>query len=107
MTAKEHNKLLGIFLLIQGGLQTLGGAFVGLIYGGMGTFLLNARGAEERTMGGIFIVLAIVIAMLTPAAREWIAWIGSAVSAVSAGAGLAAIRAARSGLGRLRTQSGR
>ncbi|MEJ7701565.1 MAG: hypothetical protein WKF71_18255 [Pyrinomonadaceae bacterium] len=43
MTAKEHNKLLAIFFLINGGLQALGGIFVTLIYGGIGAaFMVNA-----------------------------------------------------------------
>ena len=64
MTAKEHNKLLSIFFFIQGGLQVLGGIFAALIYGGMGAMMLStARRSEEQTMGGIFLVLAIVVAI--------------------------------------------
>lgn len=61
MTAKEHNKLLGIFFLVNGGLQAFGGILLVLIYGGLGaTLLSNARQSEERTMGGIFLVAGIV-----------------------------------------------
>ena len=56
MTAKDHNKLLGIFFLIYGGLQAFGGIFATLIYGGMSaTLMSNARRGEEQTMGGIFL----------------------------------------------------
>lgn len=63
MTGKDHNKLLSIFLLIHGGLQAFGGIFIVLIYGGIGvSFLSMARKNEEQAMGGIFLVLAIIIA---------------------------------------------
>ena len=63
MTAKDHNKLLSIFLLVQGGLLLSGGLFFTLIYGGIGlSFLTMARKSEEQTIGGIFLVLALIIA---------------------------------------------
>jgi hypothetical protein len=62
MTAKDHNKLLSIFFFVHGGLQALGGIFITLIYGGMGTAMLStARRSEEQTIGGIFLVLGVVI----------------------------------------------
>ncbi len=65
MTVKEHNKLLSVFFLVQGGLQVFGGIMVTLIYGGMGiAFLSNARRSEEQTIGGIFLVLAVVIGLI-------------------------------------------
>jgi hypothetical protein len=65
MTARDHSKLLGIFFMIQGGLQLFAGVLVGLIYGGMGVmFLSTARRAEEQTMGGIFLVMSVVIGLL-------------------------------------------
>jgi len=63
MTAKDHNKLLSIFLLVHGGLQLIGGLFFALIYGGIGlSFLSMARKNEEQMMGGIFLVLSVIIA---------------------------------------------
>jgi hypothetical protein len=63
MTGKDHNKLLSIFHLIQGGLQAFGGIIVALVYGGLGFAMRqSARGGEEQIMGTIFIVLAFVIA---------------------------------------------
>jgi len=65
MTAKEHNKLLGIFMLVQGGLQAFGGIMVGLIYGGIGAFVMtNSRRSEEQAMGGIFIAMAFIVGIL-------------------------------------------
>jgi glucan phosphoethanolaminetransferase (alkaline phosphatase superfamily) len=64
MTARDHNKLLGIFFLIHGGIQLFCGIFVALIYGGMGTMFLATGRQEERVMGGIFLVLAVVVGLL-------------------------------------------
>ena len=65
MTAKEHNKLLAIFHLVQGGLQVFGGIFVGLIYGILGLAIAgNATRPQDQFMGTIFIVLAFVVAPL-------------------------------------------
>ena len=63
MVAKDHNKLLSIFMLVQGGLQLFAGLIVGLIYGGMGLgFFAQARTDEERMVGGIFMVMAFIVA---------------------------------------------
>ncbi|MGI9035403.1 MAG: hypothetical protein ACR2GD_05125 [Pyrinomonadaceae bacterium] len=63
MVAKDHNKLLGIFHLIQGGLQAFAGLIVALVYGGMGmAFRTNAHSPEEQMMANIFIILAFVVA---------------------------------------------
>ena len=65
MTAKEHNKLLSIFMLVQGGLQLLGGLMGALIYGGMGLAFLGAGTREdEQIMGGIFLAVALIIVPL-------------------------------------------
>jgi hypothetical protein len=62
MTAKEHNKLIGVFMLIQGGLQIFGGLMAALIYGGMGLGMMSqARSSEQQTIAGVILVLAIVI----------------------------------------------
>lgn len=62
MTAKEHNKLLGIFMLVQGGLQIFGGILCAVIYGGMGlSFMSRAQTSEERTVGNILLIMAIVV----------------------------------------------
>lgn len=65
MQAREHNKLLGIFLLVNGGLQVLGGLICILIYGGMGVAMLtSARRSEEQSIGLVFLVLAVVVGIL-------------------------------------------
>ena len=66
MTAKDHNKLLGIFLLVHGGLQAFGMLIAALIYGGMGTFMLaNARRSEEQMVGWIVIGMILFLLFLT------------------------------------------
>ncbi len=63
MTARDHNKLLSIFHLIQGGLQAFAGIFLAIIYGALGlAFRSSAQQPEQQFMGTIFLVLAFVIA---------------------------------------------
>ena len=65
MTAKDHNRLLSIFFLIQGGLQLFIGILMAAIYGGVGGVMLStARKQEEQMVGGIFVVLAVCIGIL-------------------------------------------
>ncbi|HCA58546.1 MAG TPA: hypothetical protein DEP46_11235 [Blastocatellia bacterium] len=65
MTPQEHNRLISIFFHVQGGLQVLGGLMVAVIYGGMGGFFLTAgNGVEQQLIGGIFIIMAIFVAVL-------------------------------------------
>ena len=65
MTARDHNKLLSILFFIMGGLQLLGGVIIGLIYGGLGAMMLSsARRTEEQTVGGVFLVMAVVVALI-------------------------------------------
>ena len=50
-------------MLVQGGLQLLGGIMVALIYGGMGLgFLAQSQTRDERMVGSIFVVMAVVVA---------------------------------------------
>lgn len=65
MTAKDHNKLLGIFHLVQGGLQAFGGLLVGLIYGIIGLGIgVNAKNSEEEFIATFIVILALIIAPL-------------------------------------------
>jgi Ca2+/H+ antiporter len=62
MTAKEHNKLIGIFLMIHGALQTLLVVFMVLIYGGLGAaMVVGGRQQEEQMVGAVFIGVMIII----------------------------------------------
>ncbi len=62
MTAKEQNKLVGIFLMIHGGMQAIVMVFLALIYGGLGAGLFaSARRQEEQMIGAIFVMAIIFI----------------------------------------------
>lgn len=63
MTAKDHNRLLGIFHLIQGGMQAFSGLLLGAIYGILGIVLSSAsQRPDDQFMGTLFIILACVFA---------------------------------------------
>ena len=66
MTARDHNKLLGIFLMIHGGFQMLIFGLLCLIYGGVGVgLLLGGHNREDKTVGMVFFVVVVVIALLS------------------------------------------
>ena len=66
MTAKEHNKLVGIFLLVHGGLSTLMMVFVVVIYGILGAGLAaTANKQQDQMLGGIFVVMMFVVAIFS------------------------------------------
>ena len=108
MTAREQNKLAGIFLLVHGGIQTVVMLLLCLIYGGVGAAIfLGSRKEEEQIVGLAFIGMILFVAILSlilvvpqiiggwkllkerPNARTW-GIIGSAVSCLSFPLGTAA-----------------
>ena len=64
MTAKKHNKLIGIFLMAHGTLQAVIMTFVWLIYGGVGAGLM---------LGGSTLFAATLYAMALGAPH----WLGA------------------------------
>ena len=65
MTAKEKNKLVGIFLMAHSGLQAFAMIIVGLIYGGIGVaMLLGGRKNEDQLVGIVFIAMIAVLAIV-------------------------------------------
>jgi hypothetical protein len=65
MTAKEHNNLLGIFILIQGGMTIFAGILLVLIYGGLGVALMGAGPDQEaRLAGGMIFGIGLVVAVV-------------------------------------------
>lgn len=61
MTAKDHNKLLGIFFSISAGLGVLGIVLGALMYGGFGIAMMSAGNRNERTMGMFFLIGAVAL----------------------------------------------
>ena len=65
MTAREHNNLLGIFILVQGGLTMLVGLILVLVYAGIGIAMMGGgRDDEARMVGGIMFGAGIFIGLL-------------------------------------------
>ena len=65
MTAKEQNKLAGIFLMIHGGMQALVMVFVVLFYGVIGAGIFaTARRDEEQFVGLMFIGMIVFISLI-------------------------------------------
>ena len=66
MTAKEQNKLAGIFLMIHGGIQSLIMIFIVLFYGVIGAGIFaTAKRNEEQVVGMVFIGMIVFLAILS------------------------------------------
>ena len=108
MVAKEHNKLIGIFLMAHGGLQAVIMLFLAVIYGIMGSAMLaSARREEQAIVGGVFlgmVALVVVFSLIftlpqliggwkmlkeKPGARTW-GIVGSIIACLSFPLGTAA-----------------
>ena len=62
MTAREQNKLVGIFLMIHGGIQSLVMLLLVLIYGGLGVGMMTtARKDDEQIAGGFLLGFALLV----------------------------------------------
>ncbi|MBX3282242.1 MAG: hypothetical protein KF756_07170 [Acidobacteria bacterium] len=63
MTAKEHNKLVGIFLMAHGGMQALVILLLSLVYGVMGIVMMlaGAKNGGPILAGVIFIIVVIAL----------------------------------------------
>ncbi len=65
MTAKEHNKLVGIFLMAHGGLQAFVLIVLSLVYGGIGlAMLLGSRQGGGQIVGLVFIGVILLLAFI-------------------------------------------
>ena len=52
MTAREHNRLVGLFLMAHGGFQAVIMVLMGVIYGVIGSaMLVGGRQGEDRRRG--------------------------------------------------------
>ncbi|MCU0239542.1 MAG: hypothetical protein MUC29_08880 [Pyrinomonadaceae bacterium] len=61
MTAKEHNRLSGVFLLAHGAFQGAMMIFICLIYGVFGSAIFVTAKKQEDQFIGIFFIAAILI----------------------------------------------
>lgn len=108
MTAKEQNKLAGIFLMVHGAIQAVVVLIIGLVYGGLGVAMFaSARRQEDQFAGMVFIVVMLFVVLFSmlfvipqlvggwkllkerPNARTW-GIIGSIISCLSFPLGTAA-----------------
>lgn len=65
MTAKEHNRLVGIFLIAHGGFQGLIMLLLGIIYGGIGAAIVfGGQRGEEKMVGLVFIFFIFFLALI-------------------------------------------
>ena len=65
MTGKEHNKLVGIFLMVHGGLQAFVLVLMCLIYGGIGVaMLIGSSQGEGKIVGVAMIGLILVLSFI-------------------------------------------
>ncbi|HQZ98303.1 MAG TPA: hypothetical protein PLP21_18435 [Pyrinomonadaceae bacterium] len=108
MTAKEHNRLVGIFLMAHGGLQGGIMLLMCIIYAVIGSaMVVGGRRGEEQMVGAVFIGVILLIAVISlifvvpqivggyklwkekPNARTW-GIVGSIISCLSFPIGTAA-----------------
>lgn len=65
MTAQEHNRLISILFHVQGGIQVLVGLVLVVVYIGMGgVFIAAADRQEQQFIGGLFLVVGVVTALI-------------------------------------------
>ncbi len=65
MTAKEHNRLSGIFLMAHGGMQGAVMLLICIVYGIIGAAIFGTARGDERFVGVFFIVAIIFVAIFT------------------------------------------
>ena len=65
MTARDHNNLFGIFVLIQGGIALLMGLAFVVLYGVLGaTMFGTAHRQEDQMMGGVFLAVGVIVGVI-------------------------------------------
>jgi hypothetical protein len=64
MTGKEHNRLVGIFLMAHGGMQAAIMLLLCIVYAIMGTAMFATARGDEKFVGLVFIGLIVFIAIL-------------------------------------------
>lgn len=64
MNTKEHNRLVGIFLMAHGGMQTLIMLLLSAIYGLIGAGIFASAKKQEEQMIGMFFIVVVAAVIL-------------------------------------------
>jgi hypothetical protein len=64
MTAKEHNRLVGIFLMAHGGMQAVIMVLLCVFYAIMGTAMFATAPGDQKFVGLVFVGLIVFVAIL-------------------------------------------
>lgn len=64
MNPKEHNRLVGIFLMAHGGMQTLIMLLLSAIYGLIGAGIFASAKKQEEQMVGMFFIVVVAAVIL-------------------------------------------
>ncbi len=69
MTAKEHNRLAGIFLMAHGGMQAVVMLILCVVYGAIGLAMMASGGGRkgEAAFVGVFFIIAVVVLAIVAA----------------------------------------
>ncbi|CAN5521714.1 hypothetical protein BH10ACI3_BH10ACI3_14490 [soil metagenome] len=66
MTAKEHNRLVGIFLMAHGTFQMFVMVIIGIVYAVIGSaMLVGGRKSEDQFVGAVFIGMIFLLAFIS------------------------------------------
>jgi hypothetical protein len=65
MTAKEHNRLVGIFLMAHGTIQLVALMVIGLIYGVIGAAFTVGGQGEQKIVGVVFIAMILILGIFS------------------------------------------
>ncbi len=66
MTAKEHNKIIGILHLVEGGLQIFGAIILAIFLLGFGFYLKTGNSFQDAEWwGNLLFIIAIALALLS------------------------------------------
>jgi hypothetical protein len=65
MTARDHNNLLGIFILIKGGMLAFTGVILALVYLGTGAAIMgSSHRQDEQFVGGVMMAVGVAVGLI-------------------------------------------
>mgnify|MGYP001162879078 CR=1 FL=1 len=65
MAPKEHNRLVGIFLMAHGGMQAAVMLMICIVYGIIGAAIFGGARGDEKFVGLFFIIAIVFVAIFT------------------------------------------